>query len=61
MEDFIKKESLGKNFIWLADIQGNLQLPLYVDSAHYSPEMSEILAVNIGNLLMDRNLLTEIR
>ena len=61
MEDFSKKESLGENFIWLADIQENLQRPLYVDGAHYSSEMSEILSVTIGNQLLESHLLMEIR
>jgi len=61
MEGFVENKSLGKNFLWIADMQENLQKPLYVDKVHYSAEMSEMLAVNIGNLLMDRNLLKEIR
>lgn len=59
MGEFVENKSLGKNFLWLANIQENIQKPLYVDKVHYSAEMSEILAVNIGNLLLEHNLLTE--
>lgn len=59
MEEFVENKSLGKNFLWLANIQENIQKPLYVDKVHYSAEMSEMVAVNIGNLLLEHNLLTE--
>ncbi len=36
--------SWGKNFLWCADIQQNIQKPLYVDIVHYSPEMCRLLA-----------------
>ena len=59
MEEIVKNKSLGENFLWIADMQENLHKPLYIDKVHYSAEMSEMVAVNIGNLLLEHNLLTE--
>ncbi len=53
----IQEKPLGDNFLWCADIQEQLREPLYVDKVHYSAKMSEILAINIANLLLERNLL----
>jgi len=39
-----KVEFFGYNFLWLGDMQENLSKSLYVDSIHYSPEMSELIA-----------------
>ena len=57
MEELIKKKPLGDNVLWCADIQQQLQEPLYVDKWHYSPKMSEMLAVTIANLLLEHNIL----
>lgn len=57
MAEFVKKELPVKNFLWCADIQEGLQEPLYVDSVHYTAEMSKKLAQKIGHLLLERNLL----
>lgn len=54
LEEFIKENPLGNNFLWLADIQQNLQRPLYVDQVHYSAEMSELLAIAISELIFER-------
>jgi len=59
MERLVRNTFLGENFLWTADIQENLERPLYVDKVHYSAEMSEILAVHIGKLLLERNFLME--
>ena len=53
MEDFIKKNNMGKNFLWLADIQENIKKPLYVDIDHYSAELSEEIAKRIYNSLLE--------
>lgn len=52
MEEFRKKNNLGKNFLWLADIQENIRKPLYIDIDHYSPEMSNIIANKISEFLL---------
>ena len=39
---------LGDNFIWLADMQQNMQMPLYIDSLHYTGEMSKRIAIEIA-------------
>jgi len=62
MAEFVKEKPLGDNFLWCADMQEQLQEPLYVDKVHYSAKMSNMLAVNVANLLLERNLLvTEAR
>ena len=55
MEKFVKKNSLGNNFLWLADMQESVKKPLYVDIDHYSAELSESIAKRIYNFLMDNN------
>lgn len=57
MAEFVKKESLGKNFLWLADMQEELKEPLYVDTHHYSAEMHKRFARAICNLLQERGFL----
>ena len=39
----------GRNFLWLGDMQENLSKFLYVDSIHYSPEMSKLIAEAIAD------------
>lgn len=53
----IEKRSLGENFYWAADIQRELKKPLYIDLVHYTAEMSEILAIKIGEFLLQKNIL----
>ncbi len=53
MEDFIRKNNLGKNFLWLADIQENVKKPLYVDIDHYSGDFSSDIAKRIYNFLTE--------
>ena len=57
MEEYIKANPLGENFLWCADIQQELQEPLYVDPYHYSSKLSKMLAVTIADLMMARKLL----
>ena len=54
MEQYVKKNNLGSNFIWLANIQENLKKPLYVDIDHYSAQMSFTLAKEIYNFLINK-------
>ncbi|MEJ2718625.1 MAG: SGNH/GDSL hydrolase family protein [Deltaproteobacteria bacterium] len=44
---------IGENFLWLADIQENLEKPLYVSPFHYSAEMCEIIARHICSAIID--------
>lgn len=53
MEDYVKRNNLGKNFLWLADIQENVKKPLYVDIDHYSAELSSDIAKRIYNFLIN--------
>ena len=56
MADTVEKRPMGRNFIWAADIQENLEKPLYVDAVHYSGEMSRILAKSIAEKVRERSL-----
>lgn len=50
----IKSEGgVGKNFLWLADMQEHMKEPLYVDRIHYSPELCQIIASRIYDFLGD--------
>jgi len=49
--------SLAEDFLWLADMQEQLQEPLYVDQIHYTAAMSRRIAVEIGRALLERGLL----
>jgi len=57
MATFLRQHQLGDNFLWGADMQGNLVEPLYVDSLHYSGKMSELFAQNIVTMMRERALL----
>ncbi len=56
MAETAEKQPLGRNFIWAADIQENLEKPLYVDAVHYGGELSRILAKSIAEKVRKRNL-----
>ncbi len=47
MAEFVKKNNLRENFLWLADIQESIKEPLYVDIDHYSDKMSKMIAKEI--------------
>jgi lysophospholipase L1-like esterase len=44
-----ERNSLGDNFLWLADTQERTTEPLYVDSMHYTGKMSKMLAKDIAD------------
>ena len=44
MQQFLAENSLGANFLWCADVQRGKKEPLYVDSVHYNPRLSELVA-----------------
>lgn len=56
MANLIEEKVLGSNFLWCADIQEQMQEPLYVDQVHYSANMNKIFAFTIDKLLIERNL-----
>ena len=43
---------LGRNFLWLADIQQERNEPLYVDQVHYAAGFSKTMAEAIGEWLI---------
>ncbi len=61
MADFVKKNNMGKNFMWLADMQENVKKPLYVDIDHYSGEFSEGIASNIYKFLINNYSLSKVK
>ncbi|OGI18279.1 MAG: hypothetical protein A3B68_04385 [Candidatus Melainabacteria bacterium RIFCSPHIGHO2_02_FULL_34_12] len=50
------KNKLGANFFWLADIQKDINKPVYIDVDHYSSEMSRLIAKKINDYLISKNL-----
>jgi hypothetical protein len=44
MAERLKREPAPPNFIWAADIQGEVPDPLYVDGIHYAPNLCRALA-----------------
>ncbi|MBU1047375.1 MAG: SGNH/GDSL hydrolase family protein [Candidatus Omnitrophica bacterium] len=53
------KEAFGNNFLWCADIQKDIEEPLYIDKFHYSPPMSNLFAERIMILMIERKLLPD--
>jgi hypothetical protein len=56
MAKAFESHPFGTNFVWAADVQENLQKPLYVDATHYSGEMSETLAKYVLKAIIERGL-----
>ncbi len=46
-------QDYAQNFLWLADIQQDMQNPFYVDACHYTGEFSRVIALHIGRFLLD--------
>lgn len=61
MAALVALEDPGANFFWCADMQQELEGPLYVDQVHYSARMSESLALEIVARLSQAGLLTGLR
>lgn len=57
MAQVVKSESMGDNFLYLADMQENLKEPIYVDAFHYSAKMSKQIAERIGTAAIERGML----
>ena len=53
----VKSQSMGDNFLYLADMQENLKEPVYVDAFHYSAKMSKQIAERIGTAVIERGML----
>jgi hypothetical protein len=51
MAQYIKDHDMGKDFLWLADMQQGIQTRLYVDKWHYTPEFAKQVAGEICNFL----------
>ena len=49
MAHVVKERSLGRNFLWCADLQSDLKEALYIDKVHYSGEFSKRITGTIGN------------
>ncbi len=47
MKALYEQGALGKDFLWLADMQLNRQENFYVDSVHYTPEFNREIATHI--------------
>ena len=41
-------ESLGRNFLWLGDLQKDERRPLYVDRLHYTAAFAKEIAERIA-------------
>ncbi|HEX5130895.1 MAG TPA: SGNH/GDSL hydrolase family protein [Candidatus Krumholzibacteria bacterium] len=57
MEDRVRDQPPGNDFLWCADIQEHLHEPLYVDKVHYTARMSALLADTIAIGIRDRGLI----
>ncbi len=57
MADRVHREPPGADFVWAADLQEGLRMPLYVDQIHYTAAMSARVAAEVGAALLDRGLL----
>jgi hypothetical protein len=56
MDRHRKAGELGGNFLWLADIQPSLKIPLYVDRVHYTGAFNRILAERIAAHMIQTGL-----
>ena len=57
MAEFVRRNPLGDNFLWCADMQEKLTEPLYVDATHYSGKMSRMVAQEIADFIKEKKLL----
>jgi hypothetical protein len=58
MEERVRAQPPGEDFLWCADIQESRAEPLYVDKVHYTARMSELFATTIGEGLIGRGFVT---
>ena len=57
----LRKGEPSLRFLWLADIQQDLQKALYVDQVHYTAWMSRHIAEQIAKLISERGLLRDLK
>jgi hypothetical protein len=57
MHDVASSTPDDDHFLWLADIQEDLNKPLYVDKVHYTAEFSTQIAEKIAGYLLDNGLI----
>jgi lysophospholipase L1-like esterase len=55
IEAMNRQGTLGKNFLWLGNVQSGLRENLYVDAVHYNPSLSALIARNIYDYLIDNH------
>jgi len=58
IEAMYRQGSMGRNFLWLGNVQRGLRENLYVDSVHYNPALSALIARNIYDYLIDNHWAT---
>jgi hypothetical protein len=61
MAERLKTQPLGPEFVWAADIQGDVADPLYVDGVHYAPNLARAVARLTAEEMEKRGLLPERR
>ncbi len=49
----LKSESLGDDFLWLADIQESRREPLYMDAVHYTASFSKTIGAMIADHIVE--------
>jgi hypothetical protein len=57
MADYVNHHDMGKDFLWLADMQKGIQKPIYCDQVHYTAEFSKQIADQILEFINTRHLL----
>ena len=57
MRTLVDADSVGGNFLWLADIHPDLRVHAYVDKFHYSGAFSKLLAKTMADMMFARGLL----
>ena len=56
---YLENHSLKENFLFAANMQEHLAMPLYIDKMHYSAKMCGLIAALIGKQLVEKNILPE--
>lgn len=59
MKEHLQIYSLGKNFLWSADIQENIDGPGYVDLVHYNAKLTQMLARHIAQHITHTDILQQ--
>jgi hypothetical protein len=59
--DRLHELPLGREFVWLADIQEAAREELYLDNMHYTAPFSQTIANRIAEAMIERKLVNEAR